>query len=65
MAAPKHMPVPIRRTLSTPLMFAQAGLLIMAKRFITPKKVSKKEMRENLRLLFMDCSFNGLSVYYK
>jgi len=38
-------------------MFAQAGLLTMAKRFMNPKKVSTKKMRENLRLLFIDCPF--------
>jgi len=54
-AAPKHMPVPIRRTISTPRMFAQAGLLTIAKRFMNPKKVSTKKMRENLRLLFIGC----------
>jgi hypothetical protein len=57
-APPKHIPVPIRRTTSTPRMFAQAGLLIMCKRFMTPKKVSTKKMRENLRRLFIDCPFN-------
>jgi hypothetical protein len=57
-APPKHIPVPIRRTISTPRMFVQAGLLSMAKRFMTPKKVSKKKMRGNLRLLFIDCPFN-------
>jgi hypothetical protein len=57
-AAPKHIPVPIRRTISTPRIFVQAGLLSMAKRFMTPKKVSKKKMRGNLRLLFIDCFFN-------
>ena len=60
-APPKHIPVPMRRTTSTPRMFAQVGLLIIAKRFMTPKKVSRKEMRGNLRRLFIDCPFNCLS----
>lgn len=58
-APPKHMPVPMRRTTSTPRIFTQAGLLSMAKRFMTPKKVSTKKIRGTLRRLFIDCSFNG------
>ena len=48
-APPQHIPVPIRRQTSTPRMYAQAGLLIMAKRLMTPKKVSTKKMIRNLR----------------
>jgi hypothetical protein len=57
-AAPKHIPVPMRRTTSTPRRFAHAGLLSMAKRFMTPKKVSTMKMRGNLCRLFIDCLFN-------
>ena len=60
-APPKHIPVPIRRTTSTPRMFAQTGLLSMCKKFMTPKRVSTKKMRRNPRCLFIDGPFNCLS----
>ena len=57
-AAPKHPPVLMKRTISTPRMFAQAGLSTMCKRFMTPNKVSRMGMRRDLRCLFIDCPFS-------
>ena len=62
-APPKHIPVPIRRTTSTPRMFAQAGLLSMAKKFMLPKIVSTKKMRRKLRRSFIDCPFNWFILF--
>ena len=43
-APPKLKPMLTVRKISTPRMFAQAGLLSTAKKFMTPKKVSTKKM---------------------
>lgn len=60
-APPKHMPVPIRCTTSTARMFAKAERFSMAKKLMTPKAVSMKKMRRNLRRSFIDCPLNCLS----
>ena len=43
-APPKLKPMLTVRKISPPRMFAQAGLLCTAKKFMTPKKVSTKKM---------------------
>ncbi len=48
-APPKHIPMPVRRTISTARRFAQAEPLVKAKRLKAPKAISTKHTHRKLR----------------